>query len=199
MASIPANLNDIRALIDQDRKKAGLLAVLTLAFIVILARSFGGGTVAAETAAAILPATKSTSNDDREAEPMIGVYGSPAVRSWIDAPLPPLTRNLFVLDLSRYRPAPEADMPLGQDELANLDTFVPTVDMAQDRVRIDAQALELQQVWIAADPGRSSAVINGRLVRPGQSIASFRLISVSHKGAIVERDGIEVTVKMRKK
>ncbi|MEM6562497.1 MAG: hypothetical protein AAF656_12910 [Planctomycetota bacterium] len=200
-------MNEVRALIDQDRKKAGLLAVLTLGFIVILARSFGGGKAAAESAAAILPSgatAKTEKTDTADAPPM--ALGSPAVRAWIDGPLPPMTRNLFVLDLTRFRSveqvAEEVDLDaINLEEQAVYDVGDdPRLMQSQLQASIhrEADELRLEQIWFSADPDRSSVVINGSLLRIGQSIAAFRLIRVERNAAVIEKEGVEVVLEMQR-
>lgn len=199
MASLPAKLTEIRALIDQDRKKAGLLAVLTLAFIFIMIRTFGGGNFTAETAAAILPSAPAPKQDAQSVKHTVGTLGSPAVRAWIDGPLPPLTRNLFVVDLTRFSAVSNAPTAVEQVNEVPLDAIDRAGDAGKlkvDRARSAAQTLKLQQIWVSVDPRHCSAVVNGRLLRPGQTIDSFRLISVTRNSIVLEREGVEVTLKM---
>ena len=62
-----------------------------------------------------------------------------------------------------------------------------------DNVRIAADALKLQSTVTGAHPG---AMMNGQMVREGDSVAGFRVVKIEARQVIVEREGVQLAVLM---
>ena len=102
---------------------------------------------------------------------------------------PLLERDPFILDPNRYkRTLSEQDLVSG----AKLDEGL--TDEAKRMAVVDAAAeLQLQSVTLGDVP---AAFINGRLIRIGESIEGFELLTCDERSAVLEKQGIRVRLGM---
>lgn len=76
-------------------------------------------------------------------------------------------------------------------------TRPPGYRMAGDRQKSEPdQSDRLQLSGIISGPGGNSAVINGRRLRPGSSIAGARVLAVTPKSVKIERNGNRFTMQL---
>ena len=62
-----------------------------------------------------------------------------------------------------------------------------------DNVRIAAASLKLQTTIMGAHRG---AMVNGTMVREGDSVSGFRVLSIEARQVIVEREGVKLALLM---
>ncbi|MEM9420230.1 MAG: hypothetical protein AAGA25_14420 [Planctomycetota bacterium] len=102
---------------------------------------------------------------------------------------PLLGRDPFILDPNRYkRTLSEEDLLSG----AKFDEGL--TDEAKRMAVVEAAAeLQLQSVTLGDVP---AAFINGRLIRIGESINGFELLTCDERSAVLEKQGIRVRLGM---
>lgn len=103
-----------------------------------------------------------------------------------------LERDLFHLDRTAYQAAEES--PAVSAAQAKLEA--PTTDerlRLEAVVRAAASELDLQSTIVGDEP---RAVINGKLLRPGENIDGFELREVQARRVILENQGVRVQLHM---
>ncbi|MEX1016467.1 MAG: hypothetical protein WD534_09760 [Phycisphaeraceae bacterium] len=170
-----------------DRKlaiMAGLLVVALLLWGRLLLQSPlpQTATATANVAARAQPAT-----------PLPALEVGPQARAVVQVDLPDyLTRDLFNFPAEEHAWA----VPKNVEPEANEEKSEPQRSDDQLRsatVRKAAEDLQLRSVMMGESP---SAVINGRVLRPGQQIQGFTLLEVSERHVLLERHGVIVRLKM---
>jgi hypothetical protein len=139
---------------------------------------------------------------------------SATFHGWLQAPVAPMTRNLFYINLEQFpransapaglpgtlagaserdallreNPAETAKSPLGKSE----ESEEPESEMsAADRVARQAGRLHLQSVLMGPTP---RAMVDGQLLGEGEVVANFRVLKIEPRGITVEREGIKLEV-----
>ena len=218
-------LDKILRAVRNDPQKAGILTVLVAILVVLQvrlqmsAKEAGPSTAIAGTrGAASGPAGAGGTNNPPPlaggvntnngvtnlSDPTKPLDAAAALRSWMDAPGTPLTRNLFAVELERF-PADANRIRTADkdgvgfwDELAKSMTF--RADVRRERqVLIEnlarqASQLRLQSTIMGASP---KAVIDGDLVGEGDVVANFRVLKIEPRRIIVEREGIKLEIQMK--
>ena len=141
-----------------------------------------------------------------------GTETAQAFKSWLDAPLAPINRNLFVVNLAHF---PQENRTSGDQgavqegfwgELAK--SVSAKADLTKERqillenLQQQANQLRLQTTLMGARP---RAVVNGELVAEGGVLASgegearttFRVLKIEARRIIIEREGIRLEVPMK--
>ncbi|MEM9294524.1 MAG: hypothetical protein AAGA57_01875 [Planctomycetota bacterium] len=99
-------------------------------------------------------------------------------------------RDVFAIDPSRYRPDPAADNTEGRGKNGNSRVD----DNARlEQARQDVRDLTLESVIQGQRP---RAVLNDRLLRPGESIEGFELIDIVEDNVVVARDGLAFRLRL---
>lgn len=100
----------------------------------------------------------------------------------------PLRRDLFHLDVSRYK------RTLSETSLSNEAKLADeTTDEAKQMAVVEAAGkLTLQSVTLGKVP---AAFINGRLIKVGGRVEGFELLSCDERSAILVKDGIKVRLR----
>lgn len=109
----------------------------------------------------------------------------------------PMSRDVFVLDASKYARVAKPEQPLP----AVVEVVVPEKsrdERADEQERIRevqraATALSLQSTVLGDSP---RAVINGIPVSPGQKIRGFVLKKVFARSVVIEMNGVEIRLEM---
>ena len=201
----------LRRAIDADRKKAAVLGVLGAVLLGLWVKSMWpeGGVAAAVAGAAGGGASSAETSAADQAPP-----GSPAVRAWLEGAIDPIGRNLFA-PIDRAAPPDPARLAAERRERVG-QTFWEGLDQALARradqkrrreeralsARQDAALLRLEATWMGGGPAGHRAVINGKLLRPGEGVspgkaaAPFRVRTIEPQRVVVERDGVRVELKM---
>jgi hypothetical protein len=139
---------------------------------------------------------------------------SATFQGWLRAPVAPVSRNLFYINLEQFprakggpasvpapaagaseregilqeNPAQQAKSPGGPSE----ESEEPESEMsAADRVARQAGRLHLQSVLMGTTP---RAMIDGQLLAEGDVVANFRVLKIEARGITVEREGIKLEV-----
>ena len=192
-----------------DPKKAGVLAVLVAVLgtmWVRMAMTSGGGPATADGASVAKSdnATASAAGKSTGRATLSGAT-SAALAEWRSAPVNPVVRNLFTVQLNQY--AHEGAVPVGPvarvedgfwDELAK--SLSSQADQNKQRqIRIDnavrdAAKMQLQTIVMGASP---KAVIDGEMVGEGSVVAGFRVSRIEARRIIVEREGIKLEIPMK--
>ena len=207
-------LGKLVAAVRRDPQKAGILTVLVAILVVLQVRlQMGrGGDGASRATAAI--------NRGVNGRGFAGAGGSSAgprdsaaaLRTWLEAPPEPLSRNLFAVDLERFpndtnRPLAASAAGSGfWDELAKSMTFRTDVrkerQILLENLQQQASQLRLQSTMMGASP---KAVVDGEMVGEGDVVASgsgetrtvFRVLKIEPRRIIVEREGIKLEIPMK--
>jgi hypothetical protein len=170
-----------------DKKKLGLMLALVGVGLVLWARLLlqgapeqaVAGTAGAAVSSQVLAAGEGQTGHVR--------------RQTVEVDLPEgIQRDLFSFAVGSYRrTATEAE---AEPLVENKSPAQPTDETLQAQaVRQSALSLTLQTTILGENP---RAVINGQVLRPGQSIQGFVLIRVMPRGVVLSRRGIEVTLEM---
>ena len=205
----------LTAAIKSDPKRTGVLAVLVAVLGVMwgrMAMQGGGGPQSADAA----PANHSASDN----AVVTGGQGagrdavaSEALVKWREAPVSPVVRNLFAVQLDHYAQqgarsaAPAATSGEGfWDELAkSISTQADQKkqhDIFVQNLIQQAGELEVQTIVMGAVP---TAAVNGQVVGVGSVVAAgsgssraeFRVLKIEARRIIVEREGIKLEIPMK--
>ena len=210
------------AAMKRDPKKTGVMAVLAMLLAFMVVRTFGPGgaprRAGAATATATSLATASAAGTARagpggsgknQADPSAsrGRGISPYLRKWADAPLAPVSRNLFAIRLE-YFPFEGPKTPTGDVRERADDGFWARLEkslavQADQRDKRENQKanyikaaaqLKLQSTIMGPQP---KALVNGELVGEGDVVAEFRVQKIEARRVIVEREGIRLEIQMK--
>ena len=209
-----------RAAVMQSPAKSGTLGALLLVLAVVGGKTLlgGGGPTPARGAPAAKPAAGDAGKAGATLAPAersaADVEGHAALVAWASGATPAAGRNLFVFDPELFPPAdPSAPPPVDDSVLAQLAAEADRLaQLAKSRAaEADEQRRRQDALALAADgaarlrlsatvlTGRPAAVIDGRLVRPGDAVGpggAFRLKTVEARRATVERDGTTFAVEL---
>lgn len=123
--------------------------------------------------------------------------------SWSTFKIEPVERNLFLVEYDRY---PQAGKPAAApgavvQQSGDAAKSGPTpADLNKQRqilasnLQQQAAQLKLQSTLMGARP---KAVVNGSLISEGDEIASFRVLKITARGMVIEREGIKLEVQMK--
>jgi hypothetical protein len=207
IATVKTPLAKLQAAARKDPKKAGVLGVLVLVmaglWVKVLVRPAPAPAAAAHTAAgpktssAAQPATLTDNN----------VRFAPAPRtSWTTVKLAPADRNLFLIDYDRFEKSGKSTAqgaPVQQSGDSSPDpakSGPSPADLKKERqilvdnLQAQAAQLKLQTTLMGASP---KALVNGNLVGEGDTVASFRIVRITARGMVIEREGIKLEVQMK--
>jgi len=197
-----------------DARKACVLTVLVAVLGVMwirMAMSGGGGGPAQADAAPVASSSDGFSTSDKDGAPRharpsgrAGV-ASAALGDWRRAPVSPVVRNLFAVQLDNFaqqggRPtaAPTRSENGFWDELAkSLNAQADLKKQRQiivDNMMAEAEKLKVQTIVMGASP---KAVINGEVAGEGSVVAEFRVLKIEARRIIVEREGIKLEIPIR--
>jgi len=201
------SINDMKQSLMADPKKTGFLSVLVVVLLVMVGRmvlSNSGKSLPSSAAAA------STSNANSTFAPTITAPAAPnrsavaAMQKWADAPVPPVSRNLFAVkieyfpvDGSRTSPLPQSDDGFWQRLEKSMALQADQRDKRENLIanfKDEAAKLRLESTMIGPQP---KAMVNGELVGEGNVVASFRIVKIETRRIIVEREGIRLEIQMK--
>ena len=134
------------------------------------------------------PAQAGQTPDGQAAEPDVSVPVLPPLTSVEVALSEDLTLNLFAFRHNRYKPLPSEESESNGSQLPGL------TDDERKRELVElARSLRLQSVIQGNSP---ATVINGEVLRVGDSIDGFELVSFNDRSAILTREGLKFKIKM---
>jgi hypothetical protein len=195
------------ALARGEPRKAAALAVLLAVLGAVSAKLYlldGVTPVAAR--AGISDSATSQSNPARAGSRPVSATRQ--LLEWTRQPVIPTTRNLFALDLERFRRDTAAAVPDVRPE-GPQDGFWEQVEKSMaaradqekareifvENVRLAASRLELQSTVMSE--GSPKALVNGTLVREGETVDGFKVVRIEAKRIIVEREGVRLEVSFK--
>ncbi len=207
-------LNALRRSIQEDPKRATILAVLVVVMLVMWARLALGGKSAPAQAEASMSAAATDIQAARSADNLQRrSFSAHAERlsEWIAQPVGPMGRNLFAVNLTYYRRDGSEASEKGAaggfwDELAKSDAKQTdqrkSREILLENVRLQAGQIRLQSTMMSASP---RAMVNGKLVGVGdvvavetaEAVTAFRVLGIEARGMIVEHEGIRLEITMK--
>jgi hypothetical protein len=183
--------------------KSSTVTGLAVILVIVWCRFFFGG----HTPASASGATAQTASESLE--PSSGSMASHAagetdsLQQWARQPIRPLVRNPFAIPLDLYprdtaSAADNASSQTGYWDLVgkSMSSRADQQEQRQiliDNVRIAAASLKLQSTVMGAHPG---AMVSGTMVREGDNISGFRVVSIEARQVIVEREGVKLALLM---
>jgi hypothetical protein len=191
-----------------DPRKAGVLAVLVTVLgtmWVRMALQGGPGPATADAATAAKTDNDLAAGHHATGRAAISGAASAALAEWRSAPVSPIVRNLFTVQLGNFAHEGTAPaVPVTRvddgfwDELAK--SLTSQADQNKQRqIRTenairDAAKMQLQTIVMGASP---KAVIDGEMVGEGSVVAGFRVSRIEARRIIVEREGIKLEIPMK--
>jgi hypothetical protein len=191
--------NKLLAEMGRDKKKTAVLSLLLLVGVVVVVRLVMSGPAPAKAQAAgkalakQAPAAKQAA-DAAEAPAPDLLSGESGTNTQRDRYLQQLdtriTRDLFSASDQIFGPAPAGDIR------ARREASGGNTDLASRRAEVEQQSsvLKLQSTVVSETP---TAIINDQVVKVGEVIEGFKIVAISPRGCIVEKNSIQLTLEMR--
>ena len=174
----------------RDKKKTAILVALVLVCAVLGGRLIAGrlGPSKASGSQGVVPTAKVvTASQNTSGAPGSVPFGASARDKYIANIKPGITRDLFRFKTTSFRKVRQIDtpkvpttQPAKRDKVAENKKRIAGI---RDGVRARAEKQLIVQSTIVG--GSPMAIINGRLLRMGDSIGGFKLVAVSTRGCEV--------------
>jgi hypothetical protein len=208
----------------RDPKKTGVMVVLAVLLALMVWRTFGPGATPRRASASQAgftnasgarggggtrgsTAASGSGNTALDSQSARDLATSPYLRKWADAPVSPISRNLFAIRLEYFPMDGPKTGSSGVRERAD-DGFWARLEkslavQADQRDKRENQKanyikaaaeLKLQSTMMMAQP---KALVNGELVGEGDVVADFRVVKIEARRVIVEREGIRLEILMK--
>ena len=207
----------------RDPKKTGVMIVLTVLLGFMVVRTFGPGANPRRASAASGSLTNTAAgggtgarkgglaggagNTQSESQAARDLAISPYMRKWADAPVSPISRNLFAIRLEYFPMEGPKTGSAGVRERAD-DGFWARLEkslahQADQRDKRENQKanyikaaaeMKLQSTIMGPQP---KALVNGELVGEGDVVAEFRVVKIEARRMIIEREGIRLEIQMK--
>jgi hypothetical protein len=190
----------LSAEIKRKPRSALVFVSLLLVLCVMWARMLLGGGVS-------LPAAASAMFNKADAQPApnanpADVSYRPAARTlaeWAQQPTGPVKRNLFAVPFDGYPVDPANPMPQTRESAKSGPSEADQSKERQivvERVRNEAAKLSLGGIILGASP---KVLVNGSLLSVGQAVGEtgFKVVRIDVRQILVERDGVQVELKMK--
>jgi hypothetical protein len=185
-----------------DPKKAAVLAALLLLMGLAWTRWVTSEGPARASAATVRPPVAVTSDSPK---PTTKVSSGKLLREWAKGPVGALSRNLFYINPALFPPdgtksASSVVVEHGfWDELAKSLAW-RSEEESKRQQRVDAfkwQAAQLHLQSILLDAQQPKALVDGQLLKEGDMVANFRVLKISARGIVLEREGIKLEVQFK--
>jgi len=207
--SAPNFQQRLGSLMKTEPKKAIALAVLLTVLAVMAGRFLLGSDKPASAKASTTSKTNGSaggsgkSGGGRSTAPRSG-DATAALLKWSDAPVPPISRNLFTVraeffptDGSRTTNSDaddegfwsnlEKSLALRADQRFKQDNLIANY-------KAQAGELKIQSIVMGPVP---RAMVNGQIVTEGSVVADFRVLKIEPRRMIIEREGIRLEIQMK--
>ena len=214
MHAVAALYRRLQDALRREAKKAAVLTFLLTLLGVMWVRMAmkNGDTPAQAIAGAKLSGGASHPMTSAERQAARSAEASGAFRHWLNAPLTPMNRNLFAVNLNHFpsegNRTSEANQAGGGFWGEMAKSVSAKADQSKERqilvenLQNQASQLRLQTTVMGMKP---KAVVNGELVGVGDVVASgtgearttFRVLKIEARRIIVEREGIKLAVPMK--
>jgi hypothetical protein len=182
----------------RDPKKASILGVLALVFLIIGVREVarrtgspssgsaatarahgaGGATSLRRTASAVQAPGMPNARDRADSSPTIA-------KATVD-------RDIFTPNVAYY-PVEEKAKPNTVVSAAQMVDPTAKAEAEKLRVQAQAKALSLQSTVVGVVP---TAIINGRVLRVGDWVSDFQIVQINSRSCQLEKSGIRVMLEM---
>jgi hypothetical protein len=186
----------------QDPKKTGVLGFLVVILLTVGGRMLVGGnhpTIAAGSPAMTSPGVPSAFIPS----PVIKPGGAAAsLRGWLSTPIASIGRNDFLLR-SEYVPADATKTSVSAGGYSFWATLAKLVSVNADQtekrdaviagLKVQAAALRPTSTVMGSTP---RAMVNGLLVREGDTVNAFRVLKIEPHGIVIARQGVVLAVPM---
>ncbi|HEY1922220.1 MAG TPA: hypothetical protein VGG44_05600, partial [Tepidisphaeraceae bacterium] len=184
--------------------KSSTVAGLGVILVFVWCRFLFGGHMPAAASGASAMTTPDSEFTFSNGVAVVHAPGDPdSLQQWARQPIRPLIRNPFAIPLDYYprdgaAVAGKASTQTGYWDLVgkSMSSRADQQEQRQiliDNVRIAAASLKLQSTIMGAHPG---AMVNGTMVRVGDSISGFRVLNIEATQVIVEREGVKLALLM---
>ncbi len=185
----------VRTALAADPKRTGVLAGLSLILLVLTLRAMRSGPATA--GASLLPVA-STLNLPSPTGMTADRHGSSnALIEWLAQPKQFTKRNLFAIRLEAYPKDPRGAMQPADsnssDESAKSDASQADQTGVHDSLTKQAAKLTLQSTFLGPTP---MALVNGQLVREGDSIGPFQVVRIEPRRISIQQNGITLQISM---
>lgn len=181
----------------RDKRKTAVLVVVALVMLVVLAvRTLHGSAPAKAVGAQSAGVTAATADRSRLSAWADSIAGERIAHAAAVAPRDAshsaITRDLFALKEDLFPPRQQA-VPVAVLSNTKGDADKPAEKSIEHVVQAQARALILQSTIVSDDP---IAIINGTVLRVGDSINGFRVVSISPRGCTMKKRGVTVFLEM---
>lgn len=194
------NLKDrLLAEVRRDPKKASILGVLALVFLIVGVREVARRTGSPSTVRAATPLASNAGGATGLRRPVNAVQapslpkgGNRQGDSSMAIQKAPVDRDIFTPNVA-YFPVEEKAKP--STVVSSTQVVDPTAkaEAAKLQVQAQAKALSLQSTVVGAV---STAIINGRVLRVGDWISDFQVVEINSRSCQLEKSGIRVVLEM---
>ncbi len=196
-ATPPSNTwqEKLKAAFAADPKRTGVLAGLGLILVILCFRAMRQGPA---TATASLLATPTVVDvNSTLGQPSIRPGSSNALTDWLAQPRQQAKRNLFAMHTDAFARDPHAPLlpsySNSSDESAKSGTAQADQSGEPDDLTKQAAKLKLQSTFLGPSP---MALVNGQLVREGDTIEKFQVIKIEPRRIAVEKNGVTLQISM---
>ena len=197
----PALKNRLLAEVRRDPKKASILGVLALVFMIVVvrevarrtglpstgsaatARAHGaGGATSLRKPANVVQAPSLSKGTNRRVDPSTAIVRAP------------VDRDIFTPNVAYF---PFEEKPKPRVAVAAAQVVDPNAKAEAMKLQAQAQAkaLSLQSTVTGAVP---TAIVNGRVLRVGDRINDFQVVEINSRSCRLEKSGIPVVLEMAK-
>jgi hypothetical protein len=214
---LPTWQDKVLAAIQRDQKRAGLLGVLLVVLAVLGGRAVLGAKSPANADASTPNKAAARTDNAKDLRPPVRKDSHIAMRKWLATPIAKLDRNLFAARIDNYPQLSGRKIKNGAGSGKELNPdeklALQTADELKERqslteaLQLEARQLKLMSTMTGASP---QALINGRMVREGDVVASgseespdgdcstgFRVLKIEARRVIIEREGIKLEILMK--
>jgi hypothetical protein len=181
------------AALKRDPKKTSLMLGLLAVMVMLMVRMFSAGPAAA-TASFIRRQVAGMSSDQPTQTPR-ALIPSP-VLNWISQPRRVVERNLFAVKTDYYAKAGAAGWDSSADPAKSDEEGTDQNRQRQilmENLQTQAGKLKLQTTVMGPNP---IAVINGELVKEGDTIAGFKVVKIEPRRMTIEQESMVLEIEM---
>ncbi len=176
-----------------DPGRIGLIFGMLAVIVMLLLRSESNGPASAT--ASPIPVQAPTPSIPTDLPP--AVVSAP-VLNWLSQPIRPVERNLFVVP-TKYYTRKMADAGISESYEDPAKSVQPATDQNKElqalmeNLQSQASLLKLQSTMMGPIP---CAMVNGELVKEGDTINGFKVVKIEPRRMMVERENSVLEIEM---
>jgi len=191
--------------IARDKKKASVLAILTIAAVFFVGKLLiKSSPSAASGMRAADPVAEAPDDDPANGLPKIPKLGDSTKSTPFDrghGPIKPRPRGEITRDIFRPNPkvfplVAKASKSAGQPDVvqAKIDERTIALKARKERIRREGALLDLESTITGSVP---IAIINGAVLGRGGVISGFRVVKIESQACVVEKEGVQLNLTMK--